>query len=200
MSTSVNAANISRGDLIEWVNSMLGMSYAKVENLCTGTDWKILEDTGLLSVPFFWSRLLFSSLFDQWRYLTFLCSSALSLSAHWRYRCPSLFVSYSLPLAVLLLFFFHFFLVVVVDFKLRESNQEPATAKGLAVRSHKGTGSRSGISQLLSLPSASASALIPTTKTLSHAMSVHPVESPHSRHTVSSISSRPLSFSKLQGI
>lgn len=36
VSTSVNAANISRTDLIDWVNSMLGLTYSKVENLCTG--------------------------------------------------------------------------------------------------------------------------------------------------------------------
>jgi hypothetical protein len=36
VSTSVNAANVSRSDLIEWVNSMLGLTYTKVENLCTG--------------------------------------------------------------------------------------------------------------------------------------------------------------------
>lgn len=36
MSTSVNAANVSRSDLVEWVNKTLGLNYTKVENLCSG--------------------------------------------------------------------------------------------------------------------------------------------------------------------
>eukprot|EP00730_Choanoeca_flexa_P020209 TRINITY_DN9884_c0_g1_i2.p1 TRINITY_DN9884_c0_g1~~TRINITY_DN9884_c0_g1_i2.p1 ORF type:complete len:290 (+),score=75.93 TRINITY_DN9884_c0_g1_i2:58-927(+) len=34
--TSVNTTNISRQDLVDWVNDTLGMTYTKVENFCTG--------------------------------------------------------------------------------------------------------------------------------------------------------------------
>ena len=34
--TSVNTTNISRQDLVDWVNDTLGFTYQKVENFCTG--------------------------------------------------------------------------------------------------------------------------------------------------------------------
>jgi hypothetical protein len=34
--SAVTADNISRNDLVDWVNSMLSLSYSKVENLCSG--------------------------------------------------------------------------------------------------------------------------------------------------------------------
>lgn len=36
VSTSVTSENISRHEMVRWVNDSLGMSISKVENLCTG--------------------------------------------------------------------------------------------------------------------------------------------------------------------
>ena len=36
--TAVTTDNISRNDLIDWVNGTLSLNYLKVENLCSGQD------------------------------------------------------------------------------------------------------------------------------------------------------------------
>ncbi|EDQ88188.1 uncharacterized protein MONBRDRAFT_32858 [Monosiga brevicollis MX1] len=42
--TSVNTTNISRQDLVDWINTTLNLSYSKVENLCTGAAYCQLMD------------------------------------------------------------------------------------------------------------------------------------------------------------
>jgi len=52
-STSVNGDNLSRNDLVDWVNEALAFNYARVEHLCSGAAYCQLMDMlfpGSLSV------------------------------------------------------------------------------------------------------------------------------------------------------
>ena len=50
--TSSTTENLSRHDMLAWVNDCLTTKYAKIEELCTGAAYCQVTDNGLINIDY----------------------------------------------------------------------------------------------------------------------------------------------------